>query len=341
MRGEKCKGKKKKYELAYEGSSNGIYVFQGEKLKFVNEALAEISGYSREELKSMNFLDLVHPDHREDVKRWTEQALTGDTSGLPDKEELKALRNDGSSVWVQLTPSLVEDDGKPAIVGNVTDITDRKRAEEREDFLHSLLRHDVRNKAQIAQGYLELLKETELSEEQEKLVEKAIDACERGNQIIKKVKNLRKLKEHEEVREKCVGNLISKVVAEHDQALSEKNIDVEYGNLECDIRGGPLLKELFTNLLENSITHSECDKIRVSSEKRDQKVTVKVEDDGKGLPDEDKEKIFEKGFKRGRTAGSGLGLHLVKEIAERYGGSVEVKDSELGGTRFDVHLKEA
>ena len=64
-----------------------------------------------------------------------------------------------------------------------------------------------------------------------------------------------------------------------------------------------------------------------------------VEDDGKGIPDDVKEKIFEKGYKQGENAGSSSGMFLVKETVESYGGNISVKDSELGGGRFDVHLQ--
>ncbi|KXB06947.1 hypothetical protein AKJ54_00930 [candidate division MSBL1 archaeon SCGC-AAA382K21] len=102
---------------------------------------------------------------------------------------------------------------------------------------------------------------------------------------------------------------------------------------------GPLLEELFSNLLENSIAHSGCEKIRVSSEEAGDECIVTVEDDRRGISDEDKDKIFDRGFKKGETAGPGLGTYLVKEIAESYGGSAEVKDSELGGAKFVVHLE--
>lgn len=64
-----------------------------------------------------------------------------------------------------------------------------------------------------------------------------------------------------------------------------------------------------------------------------------VEDDGTGIPDEAKGKIFEKGFKSGDEAGTGLGLYMVREIAESYDGNIEVKDSDLGGASFEVSLK--
>ncbi|MFW6196984.1 MAG: ATP-binding protein [Thermoplasmatota archaeon] len=99
------------------------------------------------------------------------------------------------------------------------------------------------------------------------------------------------------------------------------------------------MDELVSNLIENSIKHSGCNRIRIEVTPREDEYIVTVKDDGKGIPDEAKEKIFERGFKEGENAGSGLGMYLVKEIVESYGGSVEVKDSELGGARFDVHLQ--
>jgi two-component system, OmpR family, sensor histidine kinase PrrB len=69
-------------------------------------------------------------------------------------------------------------------------------------------------------------------------------------------------------------------------------------------------------------------------------VALTVEDDGPGVPEGERERIFER-FARGTTAtaqGSGLGLALVRQQAALHGGTVEVGDSELGGARFEVAL---
>lgn len=116
---------------------------------------------------------------------------------------------------------------------------------------------------------------------------------------------------------------------------------LEKEEFDCAVSAGLLLEELFGNLILNSLLHSEGDKIRVRVEDRGEEVMVSVEDNGEGIPDEINEKVFERGFRRGGASGSGLGLFLVKEIAESYGGNVEVKDSEMGGSRIDVCLKRA
>lgn len=337
---EKTDKLKGKYRALLEGSSNGIYMFQDGRFKFVNERLVELSGYSREELKNLNFLDLVHPDYREDIKEWTKQASTGDISGLPKKYEFEALRKDGSSIWVRLTPSLIEHDGRFAIVGNVSNITESKRLQEKEEFLHSLLRHDVWNKAQIAQGYLELIEDYNLPEEIENYLSKAKGVTKDEIEIIEKVRKLRGVGE-ERLKDIKIGTILGSVVANKRARTSERGIELEADYSEREVLGGKLLEELFTNLIENSIRHAQCNKIKISCRETEDDYIVGVEDDGKGVPNEMKDKIFEKRFKEGEASGSGLGLYLVKEIAESYGGSVKVKDSELGGARFDVHLKKA
>ena len=117
---------KKQYQIVTEGSSQAIYLFQEGGFQYVNEAFLKLSGYSRKELKNLDYLELVHPDFREKVLNWTKQAMTGDSSGLPERVEYKIQTKDGDTRWVRSLPSLIEYQGKPAVVGNAVDITDEK-----------------------------------------------------------------------------------------------------------------------------------------------------------------------------------------------------------------------
>ncbi len=220
-------------------------------------------------------------------------------------------------------------------------IQEREEAEEREDFLHSLLRHDVRNKVQIVKGYLELSRDYDLPEELEDYLSKAEKATQDSVEIIEKVRTLRELSAREETGEVELCSSLEDAIDKHEDVFEENNIELECQKEEIKVLGGTLLEELFSNLIENAVKHGDCDKIKISAEEETDTVTVTTEDDGCGIPDEDKDKVFEKGFKDEETGGSGLGLYLVKKIAESYGGSVEVKDSDLGGARFDVHLEKA
>ncbi|MFW5952942.1 MAG: GAF domain-containing protein [Candidatus Natronoplasma sp.] len=224
------------------------------------------------------------------------------------------------------------------LIDHVSEALKRTQILEREDFLHSLMRHDVGNKSKIVRGYLELMKDHDLPEEVEDFIEKAERAAQDGLDIIEKIRKLRKIEEEEEIKTIDLRSVPDKIRSEYAERLEEKCISLEVEEKSCSVVGGPLLHDLFSNLIENSIRHADCEKISIRYESEGDRCKIRVEDDGKGIPDEYKERICEKGFKRGSGSGTGLGMYMVKEIINSYDGEIEVKDSEMGGARFDLYL---
>jgi two-component system OmpR family sensor kinase len=100
------------------------------------------------------------------------------------------------------------------------------------------------------------------------------------------------------------------------------------------------LHRLALNLMENAIRHTpRGTHVHGRVAIHDGDVLLTVEDDGPGVPDEVRERIFER-FVRGhgdRGTSSGLGLSIVRAVAESHGGSVELQDAHPGA-RFVVHL---
>lgn len=328
---------KKKYKTLFNELSDALFLesTDGEILD-VNKAACETFGYDYEELTNMNVGDLVPGEAPAFLPGKIDKATR---EGKPLETVNK--RKDGTPIPVELRGRIIEFEEEERMLVSVRDISERKKAQERKNFLHSLLRHDVRNKNQVVQGYLELLEETDLSQKQEELVKKAKRGSKEGSNIIEKVRTLHKIGGEEEIEEVNVGTKIKNAIKRNESLASEKEKEIECEGVDVKVRGGTLLEELFSNLIENAIIHADCEKIRISCQKTQNKCIVTVEDDGKGVPDEVKEKIFNRGFKDDEEGSSGLGTYLVKKIAESYGGNVEVKDSELGGARFDVYLDQA
>lgn len=227
------------------------------------------------------------------------------------------------------------------LISHVKEALDRIQAKEREKFLHSILRHDVDNKNQIIKGYLELMKDYDLSEKVKKFVKKSENTVKESSDMIEKVRTLREIEQKEEIGKVNMSSVLDKVLSEHQDQLEERCVKLNIEGCDFNVKGGPLLEELFSNLINNSIQHSDCDKIKMISQTEEDECVLTVEDDGVGIDDGMKDKIFERGFKDGENAGTGLGLYIIKEIAKSYGGSVEVNDSDMGGARFDIHLKNA
>jgi signal transduction histidine kinase len=102
------------------------------------------------------------------------------------------------------------------------------------------------------------------------------------------------------------------------------------------------LARLTGNLLENALRHARR-RVAVSLSQDNEWVVLRVDDDGTGLPPEERGRIFER-FVRLQQArdrdsgGSGLGLAIVGEVAAAHGGAAVARDSPLGGARFEVSL---
>jgi PAS domain S-box-containing protein len=114
---------------ATENSTDGAFIR-------VNDAFCALTGYSRDELLSMRFGDITHPEDLEECRRNLQRMLNGEIAQL--KIEKRYLRKDGEVVWTEVNAAVVRDaTGRPHyLVSLVSDITDRKRVEQllREEF---------------------------------------------------------------------------------------------------------------------------------------------------------------------------------------------------------------
>lgn len=117
-----------KFRTLADTVASAIFIYQGDGFRYVNPWTESMTGYARQELLSMNFWDVVHPDDREVVQRGTAR-LQGPE--LAPRHEFKIVTKSGEVRWVDFTAAAIEFEGQPAALGTAFDITDRKRAEQR------------------------------------------------------------------------------------------------------------------------------------------------------------------------------------------------------------------
>ena len=118
------------FRTVAEAIASGIFISGDERLHYVNYAAEIITGYSREELLSMNFSDLVHPDAREPVNRahWEE-------IGLASRCEVRILTKNHEERWLDITATPIDFDGEPSRLISAFNLTERKRGEEQAQLL--------------------------------------------------------------------------------------------------------------------------------------------------------------------------------------------------------------
>ncbi len=107
---------------------HAIVIYRDSKLLFTNRMVEAMSGYTREEISSVDYLQLVHPDFRDFIVKRVSARLRGES--VPSRYELKILNRGGEERWLDITAGLIEYEGKPAGIATAFDVTERKRTEQ-------------------------------------------------------------------------------------------------------------------------------------------------------------------------------------------------------------------
>jgi PAS domain S-box-containing protein len=221
-----------------------------------------------------------------------------------------------------------------AILWLYRDVTARKQHEKalqrqngRLKEFNSVVSHDLRNPLNVAEGYLELAAEECDSDH----IDDAANAVERSLSLIDDLLTLARQGERvsevgtvklDDVIRGCWQN-----VETHDATIT---IDI-HRTISADERQ---LKQLFENLMRNAVEHSDGD-VTVAVGELGAERGFFVADDGPGIADDDRERIFETGYSPNED-GIGFGLKIVQKVADAHGWSIDVTDGQSGGARFEV-----
>jgi len=302
------------------------------KITQFNHAFEHLTGYTADEIVGQELPVLFPKVSRKESLTKIEETLSGE---YWKSVEIPILRKDGDiRVALWNSANIYAEDGKTllATIAQGIDITERKKSEEllkkqREElsaFAHTVS-HDlknyigfIRNSAQFS-----LLKK----EYAEKNTERIIDMTKKMENFVNRQLQLadagKAIGKPEEID---LNKLIDEVEKMYSTEIQMKGLPT--------IKGDPQrLKEAFHNLIDNAVKHGEADRIEISSEKKENIYVIHVKDNGKGIPKEDMDKIFDMGYSR---TGTGIGLTIVKKIVEAHDGNISVRSKEGKGTTFEI-----
>ncbi|MDD4091005.1 MAG: PAS domain S-box protein [Smithellaceae bacterium] len=116
------------YRLLFESAGQGILIAKDETIQFANAALAEIVGYPKEVITTRPFISFIHPDDRSIVLNRHKMRLRGEA---PENDyQFRVMTSDGTVKWLQINARMISWDGVPASLSFITDITDRRQAQD-------------------------------------------------------------------------------------------------------------------------------------------------------------------------------------------------------------------
>lgn len=326
------------YLMIYDSSGTILYVNDSS-----SRAMRAVNG----DIIGRNILDFIPPELRSFVKEQSEKRIRGETI---EPYEVRIMRFDNSVIDAEVQATGILYEGRPAVLAVMTDITERKRSEEdlaryaetlkgtidalasanrKLNLLSNVTRHDILNQVHIIMSYLALLQEFSIDPEIEHLLEKIAHAVGFIQRHIEFTRNYQDIGVHSPVWQNP-AEIIRKLDFEG------KRVNIELDTLE--MYADPLLPKVFENLLDNTLRHGlNVKTISVQYEiQPDNQLMLVWEDDGAGVSEDAKTRIFERGYGKN----TGLGLFLIKEILSLSGITIYEAGESGRGARFCLLIPE-
>ncbi|MGA1874157.1 MAG: PAS domain S-box protein [bacterium] len=360
-----------KYSTFVERAKDGVAVVQDEVYRFVNRAMAEITGYTVQELLGRPMTELFASEDRDMISRRYRQRLAGEK--VPSFYEAKFLAKDGTIKSVELSAAIIQYNERPADMLVIRDITERKGAEEEREKMRSQLfqsqkmeaigllaggvAHDFNNMLTIIQGYNSLaimkveetnplfsdLQQVEAAAKQAANLTRQLLIFSRKQPTVLTNLNLNKtIDNFSKMLLRLIGEDISVTIdLQPDLWLiraDEGNIEQVIMNLAVNARdampsGGQL------TISTKNINMDEEQARMVPEAQPGQFVRLSISDTGIGMEREIINRIFEPFFTTKEIGrGTGLGLAVVYGIVKQHEGWVTVSSEPGQGTEFSLYF---
>jgi len=277
--------------------------------------------------------------------RQTHSFTDGDgTPGTADIVATPILERGGRGERVIFSVRDITETAKNAVAA-MEDLRDAEESIRLKALLTDIVGHDILNPASVIRYTVDILRESE-GDGRRRMLWEMLErnlAC-----IIKLVENVSlysKLEKAEELEyhPMDLSALIDSVIANMEKDRLEKSLAIYFcRHGECRARVNPMMEDVFMNILSNATRHSPVGgRIAVDIDDDGSRWVVSVRDSGEGVPDESKEKIFDR-FTRldesGTGGGLGLGLSIARRIMDLHGGSVQVRDAPGNGADFRIGI---
>jgi len=344
-------------KTVFDNVADGLLVIdQYGMITTANPALCEIFGYSSEELIGQN-VRLLMPreisERPDDIL--ANYRATGKRTVIGQTVEVPGRTNSGATIPLELTISEMTLGGEPYFCGLIRDITERKQMETMKDEFISTVNHELRTPLTSIHGALSLLEhrlsDTEIDEKTRSFLSMARNSCDRLAHLVNDILDLEKIAAGRmEYRLEVLDTdrLVKDIVDRH-LGLAEQygvRFELELGSADASIEVDPnRFNQALVNLLSNAAKYSpKGDTVTIRTNAgEDGQVHISVSDNGPGIPEDFREKVFERFAQADSSAtrkvgGTGLGLHITKNLIDAFGGSVSFDTVEGAGTTFCFKL---
>ena len=335
---EKLLVNEQKFRDIFENSVVGLFqTAPGGRMINVNEAFAHMYGFSDAAEMLAADLDVGSPPYANPEDRQEVLHILAE-KGKVESYEAPHLKRDGTRFWVSITARTIRNTEGNVLLyeGTIIDITERKVAEEairqantKLTLLSSITRHDISNQLTVLRGYLALLEQRQPDPTLNEYFLKVNTATKRISAMVKFTKEYEEIGVKAPTWQDC-HTLVDTAAKQAPLGKVMVKNDLPTG---AEVFADPLVVKVFYNLMDNAARYGgKITSIRFSSLESGDDHLIVCEDDGNGVPADEKEKIFERGFGKN----TGLGLALSLEILSITGITITETGDPGKGARFEI-----
>jgi len=311
-----------------------------ETITFANEKFAKILGLEERDVIGKRFIDFVEPA---EVERILGQSETR-KQGMPSVYSVRMFSKSGERriVRVSAVPMMDGQGNVEGVISVITDITERVKSEEekalqeREKELYaSLLQHDLGNDLQVILGYIDGVRM--LAHDMPDSAKNMLEAAQAAS--VRMANLLKALGATAQPSDEGIGPFLERIASDCEKANRGLSIEInaDKGTKNLKPTGSSLLPMAFENIFRNAAMHAGHNPVvNVRISRHDGSLSILISDNGPGIPDDIRPKLFHRGDSKGR---GGLGLYLTRQILSACGGSIQLRDIDgLEGATFEVNL---
>ncbi len=334
------------FRTVFEHSSVGkILTNYDGKILRLNQAMADMLGYTIEELKKKTLLDVTHPDDMNASVERLDALLNNEAATM--RLEKRYIKKDGSVFWGDVSTTLLRDErGKPdRFITNVVDINERKKIDQMKDEFIGMVSHEIKTPLTVVIGALSTATKNGLPPEDVRgFLQDAVSYADILTDIVDNLLELSRSQSNRLVLNKEPADIrpIALKVAKNLENKSARHhiiVDMPEGLPHPVI--DPLRAErIIHNLVDNAIKYSpEGGDVTVFARAENSHLLVGVQDQGIGIAPEDQQRLFQR-FQRleyntgTSIQGIGLGLNVCRILVEAHGGSIWVESEKGKGATF-------
>lgn len=317
-------------------------VVDGEAIvRTVNNAFVEIFGYEPDQIRGDSLNEWIVPDWRVDeARRLDERIASGDVNYQRVSRETSTGLREFLYRGIPYGDS-ARTDG----IAIYTDLTEISRKQRRLKVMNRVLRHNIRNNANIITGHMTRLR-TEIDTDATAAasvaatIESAAHELERLSEEAANIQRVLQGPPSDDSRIDCVS-VVQSVAREHRKRSSRAEITSELPE-SLEVKADSRLRFAIDSLVDNAVRHNPSRsprvRIRVEEDDRTDWVTIHIDDDGPQIPLDERNVITGTREITATQHGSGLGLWLAKWTVELFGGDLSFATSEFGGNDVSIRL---